>query len=98
MDNLLVSMLSKVWGRNIIYSVLGLLVAAIASLAWFSAKMVSEVSDVREAAKQEVLAAERRCAAEIDSIRREQIAEVKASLERQRKIEQYLEIVKNKRK
>lgn len=93
MDKLLVSMLQKTWGRNIIYSVFGVMAAAAATLGWFSAKMVEEVSAVRE----EVVECERRCAGKIDSIRQEQIAEVKAALERQGKIEQYIQQIRRKK-
>ena len=69
MDKLLLKMISTSWGRNIIYTFLGVLIAGIAALSWFCLKPQNSLDDCQN----ERIQAERQFAQTRENLVRESV-------------------------
>lgn len=73
-----------------------LMVATIVYLVMFIAAQQKRMDDLQTAYRVEMNATERRCAQEIDQIRKEQFAELRAASERQAEIERQIRKIKQR--
>lgn len=98
MDKILFKLIGQAWGRNIIYSVFGLMSGAISWQAWEGRRIGEAMEKEREAAKVEIRECYRQCSIEKDLIRKEHLASLSAALERQQRIEDELRKIKTKKR
>jgi hypothetical protein len=76
--------------KNPLSTMLGASIVAIGYLAFFIKAEIAHHAEQMEAARRELVDTERRCAQEIDAIRKEQNADFRIAVERQTKIEERL--------
>jgi hypothetical protein len=73
--------------KNPLAAITGLCIVTIAYLGLYIKETSAEYQIKIEAAKREIIDTERRCAIEIDAVRKEQLLEAKNAADRQSKIE-----------
>jgi uncharacterized protein involved in exopolysaccharide biosynthesis len=76
--------------KNPLSTMLGAAIVAIGYLVIFIKAEIAHHSEQMEAARRELVDTERRCAQEIDAIRKEQNSDLRVAIDRQTKIEERL--------
>lgn len=98
MDKLLLKLVESVWGRNFLLLLFVVLVSAICWQQFEIVRVNALMIESLKQAKEEITSTNRRCAEEVDALRREQIATINEYLRRQEEITRRVSALQNRKK